>query len=114
MLLKESEKQYEQLKGRLDAKMSERTEILSKISDCQEKLEAKKEEVGAPEAMYTSLSYPALLFGWLLTLTLINCDNIILLLDWLITLTLINCDNIIQEQSAGSKSGVYVDFYCAT
>ena len=36
-----------------------------------------------------------------------------LLFDWLITLalTLINCDNIILEQSAGSKSGVYVDIY---
>jgi len=43
--------------------------------------------------MYTSLSYPALLF------------------DKLITLTLTNCDNIIQEQSAGSESEVYVDFY---
>ena len=97
--------------------------------------------------VYTSLSYPARLFDWLITLslTLINCDNIILeqsagsksgvyidlycstrdllytspsypaiLFDWLIiltlTLTLINCDNIILEQSAGSKSGVYIDF----
>ena len=40
----------------------------------------------------SSLSYPALLF------------------DWLITLTLLNCDNIILDQSAWSKSGVHVDF----
>ena len=34
--------------------------------------------------------------------------------SWLITLTLnlIKCENIILEQSAGSKSGVYVDLYC--
>ena len=50
---------------------------------------------GIPEIVYTSLSYPALLNDWLITLTL----------------TLINCDTIILEQSAGSKSGAYVDFY---
>ena len=51
-----------------------------------------------PETVYTSLSYPALLFDWLVTLTL--------------ALTLINFDNMILGQSAGSKSGVYVDdFY---
>ena len=43
--------------------------------------------------MYTSLSYPALLF------------------DWLITLTLTIFDNIVLDKSAGSKSGLYVDFY---
>jgi len=31
-----------------------------------------------PETVYTSLSYPALLFEWLITLTLVSCDNIIL------------------------------------
>mmetsp|Transcript_31350 Transcript_31350/g.43492 ORF Transcript_31350/g.43492 Transcript_31350/m.43492 type:complete len:486 (+) Transcript_31350:207-1664(+) len=45
MLLKESEKQDQMLKTRLDAKMSERTDILSKIAECQEKLEMKREEV---------------------------------------------------------------------
>ena len=35
---------------------------------------------GIPGTVYTPLSYPAILFDWLitLTLTLINCDNIIL------------------------------------
>jgi len=42
--------------------------------------------------MYTSLSYPALVF------------------DWLITHNLTICDNIILDKSAGSKSGVSVDF----
>ena len=50
-----------------------------------------------PETVYTSLSYPALLFDWLITLTL--------------ALTLINFNNVILEQSAGSKSGVYIAFY---
>ena len=36
-----------------------------------------------PETVYTSLSFPALLSDWLITLTL--------------TLTLINCDNIILD-----------------
>ena len=45
------------------------------------------------KTVYTSLSYPALLF------------------DRLITLTLAMFDNIILDKSAGSKSGVYVDFY---
>ena len=49
------------------------------------------------ETVYTSLSYPALLFDWLIIPTL--------------TLTLTICDNITLERSAGSKSGVYVDFY---
>ena len=40
-------------------------------------------------------SYPVLLFDWLITLTL----------------ALVDCDNIVLEQRAGSKSGVYVDFY---
>ena len=44
-----------------------------------------------PETVYPSLSYTALVF------------------DWLITLTRINCEIIVLEQSAGSKSGVYVD-----
>ena len=48
-----------------------------------------------PETVYTSLSYLALFSDWLITLTL----------------TLINCDNIILEQNAGSQSGVYVDYY---
>ena len=48
--------------------------------------------------MYTSLSYPALLFDWLITRTL----------------TLINCDNIILEQSAESIIRVYVDLYART
>ena len=43
-----------------------------------------------PETVYTSLSHPALLFDWLITLTIF--------------------DNIIQEKSAKIKSGVYVDF----
>ena len=39
-----------------------------------------------------------------------------LLFDWLITLihTLTIFDNMILEQNAGSKSGVYVDFYTRT
>ena len=49
------------------------------------------------ETAYTSLSCPALLFDWLITLTL--------------TLTIF--DTIILDQSAGSNSGVYVDFYNA-
>ena len=47
----------------------------------------------ARETVYTSLSYPVLLF------------------DWFITLTLIVFDNMILDQSAGSESGVDVDFY---
>ncbi|KAK3285967.1 hypothetical protein CYMTET_6449 [Cymbomonas tetramitiformis] len=45
MLLKESEKRDNTLKQRLDSKLAERTDILSKISECQEKLEMKKDEV---------------------------------------------------------------------
>lgn len=45
LLLKESEKQDQALKARLDAKMAERTDILAKIAECQEKLEMKKDEV---------------------------------------------------------------------
>ena len=48
----------------------------------------------APETVYTSLAYLALLFDWSITLT--------------VTLTVTIFDNIILEQSAGSKSGVYV------
>ena len=47
--------------------------------------------------MYPSLSYPALLFDWLITLNLT------------LTRALVKCDNIILEQSAGSKSGLYVE-----
>jgi len=43
-----------------------------------------------PDTVYTSLSYPAPLFDWLITLTL----------------TLTSFDNIVLDQSAGSKSGV--------
>ena len=39
-----------------------------------------------------------------------NAPYAALLFDWLITLTLTIFDIIILEQSAGSKSGVYVDF----
>ena len=45
---------------------------------------------------YTPLLFPALLFDWLNTLTL--------------TLTLTILDHIILEISAGSQSGVHVDF----
>ena len=48
-----------------------------------------------PETVNTSVSYPALLFDWLITLTL--------------TLTLTILENIILEKSAVSKSGVYID-----
>ena len=53
---------------------------------------------GGPETVYTSLSYPALLFDWVITQTL----------------TLTVSDNIILDGSAGSKSGVYVDFHTET
>ena len=53
--------------------------------------------VDIPETVDTSLSYPALLFDWLITPTH--------------TLTLTIFDDIILEKSAGSKSGVYVDLY---
>ena len=49
--------------------------------------------IEGPKTLYTSLSYPAFLF------------------DWLITPTLTIFDDMILETSAGSKSGVYVDFY---
>ena len=42
------------------------------------------------ETVYTSLLYPAILFDWLITLTVF--------------------DNVILDKSAGGKSGVYVDF----
>ena len=52
--------------------------------------------IQVPETVYTSLSYPALLLEWLITLTL----------------TLINYDNIILEKSAGSNGGVvHVDIW---
>ena len=50
--------------------------------------------VSTSRTAYTPLLFPALLF------------------DWLIILTLTIFDNIILEKSAGSISGVYVDFYC--
>ena len=46
-----------------------------------------------PRTAYTPVLFPALLF------------------DWLIILTLTVFDIIILEKSAGGKSGVYVDFY---
>ena len=49
----------------------------------------------SPRTAYTPPSFPALLFDWLITLIL--------------TLTIF--DNIILQNSAGSKSGVYVEFY---
>jgi len=51
-----------------------------------------------PETVYTSLSHPAFLFDWLITPTL----------------TLVSCDNFTLDQSAGSKSEVYVDFFPRT
>eukprot|EP00976_Prorocentrum_cordatum_P000244 5317-Prorocentrum_minimum.AAC.1 len=45
LVLKDSETQDSALKGRLDGKMAERTDILCKIAECQEKLENKQEEV---------------------------------------------------------------------
>ena len=45
--------------------------------------------------MYISLRYAALLFDWLISLSL----------------SLVNCDNMTQEQSGGSNSGVRVDFF---
>jgi hypothetical protein len=46
-LWQESEKQDSALKGKMDGKMTERADILTKMSECQEKLELKREEVEA-------------------------------------------------------------------
>jgi len=43
-----------------------------------EELLNQTRQVPKPDTMYTSLSYLALLTDWLITLTLVSCDNIIL------------------------------------
>ena len=88
---------------RLEAEPAEQIVELTKdlestrraLKKMKKELNVEKEQV--PKTVYTLLLYPALLFDWLITLTL--------------TLTIF--DDIILDKSAGSKSGVYVDLYGA-
>ena len=77
--------------SRLERNLELSTASADRAPRLQEELAKAERQV--PETVYNSLSYPALSFDWLITLTL--------------TLTLF--DNIILDKSAGSNSGEYVD-----